>query len=263
MKLIPIFLLVALVGLGGCSSSYKTAQTPDDVYYSPGKQYVAHNTYRNSNDDDYYYGSNNNNGEYYNANPNDQYLMMKVQDPSRWSTFDDYGYDAFYYPYSSVGLGFGYMNYYSGMYSPWGSLGFWNPYYGWNSYYAWNAFYNPYYYYGNVAYVGGKSSAYNTYSGLHPFNSAAYRNNVYSNANAVYNSNNNSYNRNNNSFNNNNLRRSYYNNQNSNNYNNNFNNNRSFSQPSRSYTPSSSGGGGGGSRSSGGGGGGFSRPGRP
>jgi hypothetical protein len=249
MKIIPVFLFAAMIALSGCSSAYQSAQTPDDVYYSPGQQYAS----RSQSD---------NQGEYYNANPNDQYLMMKVHDPARWSAFDDYSYDAFYYPYS--GVGFGYGGYYGG-FSPWNSFGFWNPYYGLSSYYAWNAFYNPYYYYCNGGYVGGKNSTYNTYSGLHPINVAAYRNNAYSNTNSrYYSSNNNSFNRNGNSFNNNTFRRSYFNNQNNNNFNrNNFNNNRSFSQPTRSYSPSSSFGSGGGGGSRGGGGGGFSRPGKP
>src|SRR5579871_3113091 len=255
MKLIPVFLFAIVIAMSSCSSAYKTAQTPDDVYYSPGRQ--------QTNDEYYSPNSRNNNGnnqgEYYNANPNDQYLMMKVQDPSRWSTFDDYGYDSYsYYPSSGFSMG-----YYGGYYSPWSSYGLWNPYFSfYNCYYAWNAFYNPYYYSGNVVYVGGKTSSYNNYAGLHPFNAAAYRNNTFSNSNSrSYTGGGNSFNRNGNSFNNGNVsRRTFYKQQSQNN--NNFNNNRTFTQPTRSYTPSNSSfGSGGGSRS--GGGGGFSRPGKP
>ncbi|MBS1949129.1 MAG: hypothetical protein JST47_15310 [Bacteroidetes bacterium] len=249
MKLIPVFLLAAVVALSGCSSAYQSAQTPDDLYYSPGRQYTGY-AERGSNND-----------EYYTANPNDQYLMMKVRDQARWSTFDNYGYDAYYNPYSSygsMGLGMGYGAYY-GAYSPWGMFGFWNPYYSLSSYYAWNAYYNPYYYYGNMVYVGGKSSSYNTYSGLHPFSSAAYRNNIYSNTNSRNYSNNNNFNRGTNSYyNNNTYRRSFSNNQRNNYNSNNLDNNRSFSQPTRSYTPSTSSFNSGGSGNSGGGG--FSRP---
>ena len=251
MKLMHVFLFAAVIAMCSCSSAYKTAQTPDDVYYSPGQQRSS--DYYSSNN-----RNNNNNGqdEYYNANPNDQYLMMKVQDQQRWSTFDDYGNDAYYN--SAVGMGYGYGGYYGG-FSPFLSFGFglWNPFYSYcNSYYAWNAFYNPYYYYGNVVYVGGKSSTYNTYTGLHPFNAAAYRNNSFSNRNSrSYSPNNNFNNRNGNSYvsPNTTTRRTFYNNQNNNNY-----NNRTFSQPTRSFTPASSSGGG-----SRGGVGGFSRPGKP
>lgn len=242
MKLFTIVLVSATVALSSCSSAYRTAQTPDDVYYSPGKQsgYAA-----NSNND--------NNSEYYNANPNDQYLMMKAQDPSRWSAFDDYGYDGFYSPYSSFGFSTGYYS----AFSPWITFGYWNPYYSYmNSYYMWNSFYNPYYY--GVVVVSPKyPSYYGSYAGLHPFNVNAYRNNINSNnnsgrfytptrsGNAFYN-----YNRNS---------TRPFSSQGTNNNNNSNNNNRSFSQPTRTYTPSTFGGSGGGARS---GGGGFSRPGK-
>ena len=243
MKLIPVLFLAIVIALSSCSSAYQTAQTPDDVYYSPGKGYAGYETNNR----------NNNQGEYYNANPKDQYLMMKVQNPARWSTFDDYGYDGFYSPYSSFGGG-----YYSA-FSPWITFGYWNPYSSYlSSYYMWNSCYNPYY--GGVVVVGGKYSTYNTYTGLHPFNVNTYRNTGVNNRNTYrsYLPNSNNTMRNGTGFGNS-IRRSFTN-QNSNNNNHNFNNNRSFSQPTRSFSPSS-GGGGGGLR--GGGGGGFSRPGKP
>lgn len=242
MKLLSILLIAATIGLSSCSSAYRTEQTPDDVYYSPGKP----SGYASSG------SSNNNSDEYYNANPNDQYLMMKAQDPSRWSAFDDYGYDGFYSPYNSFGYGFGYYN----AFSPWSSFGYWNPYYAYmNSYYMWNSFYNPYYG-GVVVVAGGKYSSYNTFTGLHPFNLNTYKNTYINNTNSRYYSPNTII-RNPNSTNSGNAFRRPFSNQGSNNFN---NNNRSFSQPTRTFTPSSSFGSSGGSR---GGGGGFSRPGRP
>jgi uncharacterized membrane protein YgcG len=236
MKLLAILLVSATIALSSCSSAYRTAQTPDDVYYSPGKPAG------------YATSSNDNNGEYYNANANDQYLMMKAQDPARWSAFDDYGYDGFYSPYNSFGYGAGYYS----AFSPWITFGYWNPYYSYmSSYYMWNSFYNPYYY--GVVVVSPKyPSYYNAYTGLHPFNVNAYRNGIYNNTNSgrfyTPTSAGNTFN-NRNSFN-----RPF-----SGQGTNNNNSNRSFSQPTRSYTPSSFGGsGGGGSR----GGGGFSRPGK-
>ena len=265
MKYSAIILITATIGLSSCSSAYRTAQTPDDLYYSPASEagYVANN-------------NNGNNGEYYNANPDDQYLRMKVQDPQRWSAFDDYGYDAFSSPYYGgfgygMGLGMGYgmgMGYY-GMYSPWSSFGYWDPYSSYmSSYYMWNSYYNPYYYYNTIA-VSPKSPTYAYYSGnrgLRPFNQNAYANGVYRNSNALSNY----YNRNNNAagngyYNNRNSFRTNFSNQRATYFNNNSNfNNRSFSQPVRSFAPASpSSNFGGGTRSSGGGGGGFSRPGRP
>ena len=263
MKILAVILIAANIGLSSCSSAYKTAQTPDDVYYSPASE-TSHTTNN----------SNTNTDEYYNANPDDQYLRMKVQDPQRWSAFDSYdGYDAFSYPYYGGGFGYGMglgMGYY-GIYSPWSSFGFWNPYYSYmNSYYMWNSFYNPYYYYNTIA-VGPKSPTYAYYNGnrgLRPFNLNAYSNGIYRNTNSLGSSYNRGSNASGNSYyNNRNSFQSNYSNQRSNSYNgnSNSNNNRSFSQPVRSFTPastpSSNSNFGGGSRSSGGGG--FSRSGRP
>lgn len=232
MKTLYILSFLAVVGLCSCSSAYKTGQTPDDVYYSPSNQ---RNAASNNNNYD--------NGEYYNANPNDQYLMMRVQDPNRWSAFDDYdyGYAGSYYPY---GLGYGYgpasYGFYGG-YSPWLTIGYWNPYYSYMSgYYAWNSFYNPYY--GGVVVVNPKYGAYNTYTQLHPFNISSYSNTAFNNRNGsnmrtvrFYNPNMSS-NRNSPNA----MRR--FNNQNMNNNSNNFRPAGGF-QPSRSFSPSSSGGG--------------------
>lgn len=226
MKLIIILLIGATVALSSCSSARHTTQSSDDLYYSPDS--------RNA--------SSNNNGEYYNANPSDQYLMMKVQDPSRWSSFDDYSYDGFYSPYNSFGYGAGYYS----AFSPWLSFGFWNPYFGYmNSYYMWNTFYNPYYY-GVVIVNPHYPSYYNAYTGLHPFNVNAYRAGLrpQSVARSFYAPNNKagtSYNS-----------RSYYRN-NSNQRTNNFNSRPS--QPARTFSAPSNFGGG--SRS-----GGFGRPGK-
>jgi hypothetical protein len=85
MKNIYLPLICVVLFLSSCSSAYKTAQTPDDVYYSPGSQKQTAGTSSGSD-------------EYYNANSDDQYLMMKSQDPNRWSYFDDYSYDNFNSP---------------------------------------------------------------------------------------------------------------------------------------------------------------------
>src|ERR1700750_1626476 len=101
MKKKLVYLLGAIALITSCSPIYKTTQTPDDVYYSPGrKMYVADNyqSYPSSDDD---------------------YLRMKVHDYNRWSTIDDYDYwyDSRYYynnyyspwtPGFSVGVGYGY-----------------------------------------------------------------------------------------------------------------------------------------------------------
>ena len=177
---------------------------------------------------------------------------MKVQDPARWSTFDnyDYGYGGGYSNYGTYGMYGGYM--------PWTmSFGFWNPYYSYmNNYYMWNGFYNPYYYGG---YIGGPKYVgydYSTYAQARPFNRAAYNSrpvNVSSTRTATrfYAPANNSVNTQYRRYN---TRNGYISNPNSNNY---RPAQQSF-QPTRSYTPAPStfGGGSGGGRSF------SSRPGR-
>jgi len=220
MKLLIISFISAAVVLTGCSTQRSTAQSSDDLYSSPSKQsgYAA--------------SSNSNNGEYYDANPNDQYLMMKAQDPSRWSTFDDYSYDGFYSPYSSYGYSAGYYS----AFSPWITFGYWNPYYYYMSgYYMWNSFYNPYYY-GVVVVNPHYPSFYNAYTGIHPFNVNAYRSGINGTAytGKFY-----TPTRAGNSFNNRNSTHP-------------FSNQSTNYQSTRTYVPSSFGGSGGGMRSSGG-----------
>jgi len=218
MKLLIIALISSALVFSGCSSTRNTAQSSDDLY-SSGKQ----SGYASSN--------NSNNGEYYNANPNDQYLMMKAQDPNRWSTFDDYGYDGFYSPYSSFGFSTGYYS----AFSPWMTFGYWNPYYYYMSgYYMWNSFYNPYYY-GVVVVNPHYPSFYNAYAGIHPFNVNAYRSGINGTAytGRFY-----TPTKSGNAFNNRNSAHPFSNQSNNSNY-------RSFSQPTRTYTPSTFGGGGG------------------
>jgi len=123
MKNNLVYMLCAIALFTSCSSAYKTSQTPDDVYYSPGKKIYTEDQYQT-----------------YNSSSDDEYLRMKVQDYDRWSSLDDYDYwyDSRYYannyysPWTSsfsLGIGFGAYPYYS--YSP-----FYNP---------WHSWYSPYY----------------------------------------------------------------------------------------------------------------------
>lgn len=117
-------LLIAALLFTGCST-YRSGQTPDDVYYSPDQP-------------------DNNSVQYVNTDE-DNYLRMKVQNYTRWGMLDDfdYWYDSRYYgnhfyafnnPYSYWGFypySFGYSSYwfnfgfYPWGYSPWG---FYSPY---------------------------------------------------------------------------------------------------------------------------------------
>jgi hypothetical protein len=74
-------LLAATVLLASCSAAFKTAETPDDVYYSYGPTQAAR---QERVEDDEYVS--------YWQNADDRYLRMKVQDRSRWSSIDDVNY---------------------------------------------------------------------------------------------------------------------------------------------------------------------------
>lgn len=123
-----IFILASLViGLNSCSTPYKSGQTPDDVYYSPGRtvtDYVQVESDRNGRyaNDDYY--------------TTDRYLRMKTQGRNRWSAFDD---DFYYWNNPTWNNPF----YFNSFYSPWS-----NPWIGSSSIYSYNywnnGFYNPF-----------------------------------------------------------------------------------------------------------------------
>ncbi|RFS26241.1 hypothetical protein DVR12_00170 [Chitinophaga silvatica] len=194
MKPILYVGLAASLALGGCASTYKTAQTPDDVYYSPRQQ--QRNTYASSN------GSNGNSRQDENANyveavdDGGTYVTYQDEDQgdyqrrlNRFGNANTYsggymdGYNAasnmymnsFYggglgmayspyssfYPYSSFGMSFGWG---SSFYRPWSfgyGGGFGYPYIGsyWPGYYSYYpTYYYPYYgggYYGGGYYHGG------------------------------------------------------------------------------------------------------------
>lgn len=259
-----LLLVLGVAALNGCASVYKTGQTPDDVYYSPGKPKEV-NSYAEVRRDKE--GTNYQTYEQYQDQMrDDRFLRMSVGNPYYMNGYDTYsGFD---WRYNSYYDGFNY-----GLYSPW------------NSYFAWNNFYNPYspfgYYnnfygggfYGGGAYYGSLSGAksplytmpgrpavfnlnsYGSSSANRPV-SRNYVNNV-NNGGSYYNNRGPRYN-NSNNYNNSNSGRSYYNNSGSDHpaYSPSSSSSNTYT-PSRSYTPSSGGGGG----STGGGGG--SAPSRP
>ena len=122
-----LILAFSVIGLNSCTTMYKSGQTPDDVYYSPGRTTVDYvdvdaersGRYRN---DDYY--------------STDRYLRMKAQGRNRWSAFDD---DFFYWDNPTWNNPF----YFNSFYSPWSS-----PWIGTSSIYSYNywnsGFFNPF-----------------------------------------------------------------------------------------------------------------------
>src|ERR1051325_5721461 len=91
MRYSILLLVLSAAVLGGCTSAYKTGQTPDDVYFSPERQHDEYVTVKD-NDDTRYYGND--------SYDDDQYLRMKVHNRLVWSQLDDYSYNpAFSYGY--------------------------------------------------------------------------------------------------------------------------------------------------------------------
>jgi uncharacterized membrane protein YgcG len=112
-----LLLVLSATVFAGCSSAYKTGQTPDDVYFSPERQRDEYVNVQDKNDASRYYE----NDENY---TDDQYLQMKVHNRVMWSELDDW-YN--YTPSPSYGY-----------YNTWNWMSPWNPYI------AWNYYYNPY-----------------------------------------------------------------------------------------------------------------------
>jgi len=250
MKSSVLLLAIAAVALGSCSTVYKTGQTPDDVYYSPARQTeeyveVKKDQYRSRG--------------YEYDNPDDRYLRMKVRNPYRWNSFDDYYYNDWAYTNS-----FGYSSF--------------NPFYTWNSYWSWNSYYNPYC--RNIVVVNPKTSP-TVYGKVRNFNMGTYVNNNPKPTNTktgvrpvsrYNNSNYNNSNSNNNSLGTS-IRKVFSGGNSNSNSGGSYGTSSSNDRPTRTYNPSStssssgssSSGSSGGSKSggsSGGSGGGVSRPGR-
>ncbi len=153
-----LFLVLVVSIFSSCSSAYKTTRTPDDVYYSPGKETTG--------------------GEYvdYVGSNDDRYLRMKVRNNNLWSTIDDYDYwnDSRYdFGYSCAPSRIALMNcfnpYYAYMY---------NPFYTYRFYYTpWGSWYNPHY---TIVYFNQPKVYYGTTSKT---NLAAYANRNYKNYN--------------------------------------------------------------------------------
>lgn len=162
-----IILGLAVVVFGSCSTAYRTGQTPDDVYYSPGKTAAAYVNVENDDDRRYRAEDRYRNDEYVNAD--DRWLRMRVRNRYRWSAFDDYGNDWRYNSWNQ-------NSYYSN--SPFNTYSPFNNY--WSNYYHWNSYYNPYC--SRVIVINPKTNpvAYNRVRNL---NLNSYSNNMYNNSN--------------------------------------------------------------------------------
>jgi len=136
----------AAASFTGCTSAYKTGQTPDDVYFSPATPENEYVQQDNREDDRY----TRRDDQYY----EDRYLHMKIRDRYRWSELDDWYYNDYRYRYNVyVGCCFCQDS--------------------WSPYSAWNSYYNPYYH--NYIVVNPKTSY--TYTRPRTFNLNTYNNN--------------------------------------------------------------------------------------
>jgi len=152
MKSQILLLALTVAALSSCTTSYKTGQTPDDVYFSPARQQDEY--VQTENNDDRRYQSRE---EYY----DDRYLRMRVSNRQRWSELDDYYYYGNRYDYS-------YYNNYNWN-NPWSPCSYWNSHY------------NPYYQ--SYVIVTPKSPVFNRprTSNLNTYNNNMLTNNHYTN----------------------------------------------------------------------------------
>lgn len=162
MKSVNWFIsILVIIACSSCSSVYRTAQTPDDIYYTPAttasiKKEVA----RNDN-----FGRDN-----YQSiiNKDDKYLRMKAANRNRWEAIDDYSYwNDSRYDYATS--------------SPYLSLSYGSPFYGYGGYGGYNNYYNGYY--GSSYY---SYPQYSNYWGYNNYNSYGYGYGCYGWNNPVY-----------------------------------------------------------------------------
>lgn len=113
MKTTCLLFILSVALLAGCSTAYKTGQTPDDVYFSPPRpeaEYVRvqreeTRRVRFSQEDE-----------------EDRFLRMRVRNRNRWDELDDW------YRYDRWSMG------YNQFFAP-----------AFNPFMSWNYFYNPYF----------------------------------------------------------------------------------------------------------------------
>jgi hypothetical protein len=79
MKTRILLLAISAAFLSSCGTMYKSGQTPDDVYYSPGREQVGYVETKEDPED---------NRRYTDEYTDERYLRMKSSN-QRWSAFDD------------------------------------------------------------------------------------------------------------------------------------------------------------------------------
>ena len=126
MKTRILLLAISAAFFSSCGTMYKSGQTPDDVYYSPGREQVGYVETKEDPED---------NRRYSDEYTDDRYLRMKSSN-QRWSAFDDdymywnnptwnsqLAFNSWRNPMYGMnyGTGFGYSNMYLGFNNFWGN----------------------------------------------------------------------------------------------------------------------------------------------
>lgn len=132
MRILLIFLFFM-----SCTTTYKSSQTPDDLYFSPGNEIPSEKFKKSKSDNTY---------QDYISSTDDAYLRRKVANRNRWSTIDDFSYwNDFRYPFLNPFM-YGFPMW-STWYNPfrynWGFLGGYpiiNGFWGYNSFFGFNNF---------------------------------------------------------------------------------------------------------------------------
>ena len=158
MKSRFLLLIFAAAAISSCSTAYKSGQTPDDVYYSPGRESEEYVETRQDDRPRY--------NNYESDVASDRWLRMRVRNPYRWNAFDDYDWNS-------------YGSWNNNFYSPFNYS--WNSYF--NGYWNWNSNYNPYC--RNVIVVNPKGNP-NMYNNVRKFSLGSYTNTNYNNNNRTF-----------------------------------------------------------------------------
>ncbi|MBH2004758.1 MAG: hypothetical protein I8H66_08725 [Sphingobacteriia bacterium] len=180
MKKILFGSMIAVGLLTGCSSVYRSGQTPDDLYYSPGKEVAEYVNAGNADSREY---------QEYVSTSDDRYLRMKVANRDQWSSIDHFSYwNDMRYNFPAYAYNYSFYNPYT-VYSPWG-LGYSNPWALGLGFSSWNSWgYGNYYggglgwshpLYTVIGYANPKALTPTYTSGS---NLSAYRNKSYNNYN--------------------------------------------------------------------------------
>ena len=139
MKIKYLLIVALVVVLGSCSSSYRTGQTPDDVYYSPVPAQETYVVRGNSDERD----------SYNYPNSEEREIRRAIRDPRYRAVIS-----------SNVGYGYNPYMYNPYAYSPFGYSNFgYNPY-GYNNYYGYKGYYDPFGYNPYNSYYGGYYPSY-------------------------------------------------------------------------------------------------------